>query len=87
MTSSDSPPSLDSSDKYDGLKWRVDVVLSTNEQSNIQEPKAALELKRKQQNQDDVVAFEMSRSQVAGVLKEFDKIQRLIHAHKANTST
>ncbi|ETV83499.1 hypothetical protein H257_04216 [Aphanomyces astaci] len=63
------------------LKWRVDVVLHTKEQTNVQEPKALVELSS-QEAEGNTVRMQMSRAQVSEVLREFEKIQQLIDARQ-----
>ncbi|ETW02418.1 hypothetical protein H310_05932 [Aphanomyces invadans] len=67
--------------KKSSLKWRVDVVLHTNQHANVHEPKALVELNPREVS-GEAFRLQLSRTQVTQVLNEFEKIQQLMEARQ-----
>ncbi len=65
------------------LNYRVDLITSSKDVENVNEPTAIVELHMdKSNNEAAVTRFEMNKTELDGLLAEFSRIQQVIDKAK-----
>ena len=82
-TTSSNAVSAVSAGTLKSLNYRVDMITSSKDIENVNEPTAIVELHMTKSNDDSSVArFEMNKDELDGLLSEFSRIQQVIDKAK-----